>query len=662
MSEIRRILLANKTIVCFLLCVFLATMFFAFECGIDKYITASGEELESYIEYYPTFLQTVDDNSGVLAGMASMQGDFPRNNIEKTAEDYSRLHGTVPIIGENRGVVLYSGYFTADLLMIALVVILIAGFSEDNKIGLGTLIRSTKYGRQHLSAQRCCTIVILSLVYCAVVCIGCIIIASLYFGSADLFRPLQSIPEFMRCSMPMSIAGYLLCSCLVKALAGSVIGLMFYFLSACFDSIIAAVISAITIVGEYLLYMLIRPSDKLASLKFCNIISMLRCEEYFKNYLNINFFGQAVGFLNFTLIIAAVLFVLLFGLCTAFASNRLGTFSFGEKYIEKLRIRASKKAPVGNMLLWETRKVFISQKGLLILVAVIYIAVFSALQYMYVYSPDKLMEKYYAKYGGTITLELTERITAEHIEFEQKADRLMAQYSEAEALGDIGKQNEIFPKLLEALDNAEALTKIENQALTGLEYSQRSGIEIKLIKPDAYNLLFVRDRATTEKNSMYILIAIIGMFAGVIARERQTNMMDLQRSSRGGRTKLTVLKTLVMVFSCVLVSVAVNLIQTIQIGVSAGYNDIHEPAQSVEILRNVPFAISLLQYIVLIYVLRVLATFAVGAVVMLISRKSKNTMVSLSICAAVLIIPAVLDSLGLDFIVSFIDLLSISVL
>lgn len=662
MSEIRRILLANKTIVCFLLCVFLATMFFAFECGIDKYITASGEELESYVEYYPDFLQAVDSNSGVLAGMASMQGDFPRNNIEKTARDYAKLNGTVPVIGENRGIVLYSGYFTADLLMIALVLILIAGFSEDNKKGLGTLIRSTKYGRQHLSAQRCCSVVIVSLAYSAAVCVGCVLVASLYFGGAELFRPLQSIPEFMRCAMPVSIAGYLLCSCFVKAFAGSVIGLMFYFLSACFDSIIAAVISAVTVVGEYLLYMLIRPTDKLASLKFCNIISLLRCEEYFRNYLNINFFGRAVGFFGFTLVIAAVLFVGLFALCTALASSRTGSISFGEKYIEKLRVWASQKAPAGNMLLWEARKVFVSQKGLLILVAVIYIAVFSATQYMYVYSPDKLMEKYYDKYGETITLDLTERITAERIDYEQKADRLMEQYNEAVALDDIERQSELFPKLLEAIDNAEALTKIEEQALTGLEYSQQSGIEIKLIKPDAYNLLFVRDRATTEKNAMYILLAIIGMFAGVIARERQTNMMDLQRSSRNGRTKLTVLKALVLAFSCVLASVSVNLIQTIQIGISAGYNDIHEPAQSVEILRNVPFALSLLQYIVLIYVLRVLAAFAVGAVVMLISRRSKNTMVSLSLCAAMLIIPAVLDSLGLEFIVSFIDLLSVSVL
>ncbi len=662
MSEIRRILLANKTIVCFLLCVFLAVMFFTFECGIDKSITASGEELESYIEYYPDFLLSVEHNSGVLSEMASMQGDFPRNNVEKTAQDYAKLGGTVPVAGENRGIVLYSGYFTADLLLIALILILIAGFSEDNKKGLGTLIRSTKYGRQHLSAQRCCSVIIISLIYSTTVCVGCVLISFAYFGGADLARPLQSIPEFMRCAMPVSIVGYLLSSCLIKSLAGSVIGLMFYFLSACFDSIIAVVISAVTVVGEYLLYMLIRPTDKIASLKFCNVISLLRCEDYFKNYLNINFFGKAVGFLDFTLIIAAVLFVFLFGLCTAFASGRMGSISIGEKHTEKLRVWWSKKAPAGNMLLWETRKVFFSQKGLLILAAVIYIAVFSATQYMYVYSPDVLMEKYYDKYGEIITLDLTERITAERILFEQKAESLMEQYSKAQALDDIEKQNEIFLKFLEAIDNAEALIKIENQALTGLEYSQKSGIEIKLIKPDAYNLLFVRDRATTEKNSMYILLAIIGMFAGVIARERQTNMMDLQRSSRNGRAKLTMLKSLVLAISCVLVSVSVNLIQTIQIGISAGYNDLHEPAQSVEILRGVPFALSLLDYIVLIYALRVLAAFAVGAVVMLISRKSKNTMVSLSICAAMLIIPAVLDSLGLDFILSLIDLLSISIL
>lgn len=661
MAEVKRILTASRTILCFCICLLLSWMFFVYECGIEKYITAQGEELDAYVESYPAFLVSVDHNAKDFGSIASMQGRFPENNIAKTADDYASLDTIQIRAGENRSIVLYSDYLTADLLFAALVVIVVTGFSEENKKGLANLIRSTKYGRQHLSAQRCGAVVIVSLLFAFAVCFGCMLVGSIMFGDAQLSRPIQSIPEFRLCAMPISIAGYLLISCLMKALAASIVGLLTYLFSALFDSIIAAVIAAALVVSQYLTYSLISPVDRIAVLKFCNIIALMKSDVFFKNYLNLNLFGNAVGFLNAVLTVFIVLFILAVFLCIAFTSGRAGSRTIGEKTAEKIRRFFSKREPARSLGAWELRKVFISQKGMLILIGVLYIALFSSMQYRYVYSVDPYLAMYYNRFSGVITQEQTEQISEKRMEYEAKVIELDAAYQKALLIND-DRAGELYVKLMEALNHYDALVKIEEQAYSGLEYSEESGIEVELIKPDAYELLYVRDTATTERNCMYILFAIIGIFAGIIARERQNNMRELQRSLKRGRGRMLASKIIILFFTCVFISLSVNAVQTVQIGISAGYNDLSAPAQSLEFLRGINQPMTVLQYMILIFVLRALGAFIIGLIVMLISRNCKNTIVSLSVSAAVLVIPALLDSLGIKRVLSVIDFLGISVL
>lgn len=662
MSEIKRILTSSRTILCFCVCLFLSYMFFAYECGIEKYVTAEGEELTAYLDSYAAFLDSVQEKAQGFGKISSMQGGFPGSNIAKTVDDYAALHDTVLMAGENRGIVLFSNYFTADLILVALVVMVAAGFSEENKKKLGYLVRSTRYGRRHLSAQRVVSLVTVSLLFSFALCLGCMLIGFLSFGSPELLRPIQSIPEFKLCSMSVSIVEYLLISCLVKALAASVIGFVLYLFSARYDSGPAAIIVSGLVAVQYISYTFIASADRMATLKFCNIIALLRADVFFKNYLNLNFFGKAFGFFDGAVLVLGVLFVFFAVLCIAYTSGRTEGHNIGKKTIEKIRCFFSKREPSKGLVLWEMKKVFIGQKGLLVLVGVLYIAFFSSVQYQYVYTPDSLLELYYKKYAGEISAEKTEAIRTELIFFENRYQELIAGYEQAEITGDAEKAGELFMDLLEVRDHFEALQKIETQAVSGLEYSQKSGRAVELIKADAYELLYVRDSGTTERNCMYILFAVIGMFSGILARERQTNVLALQRSSKRGRRDLLVSKLIILFLSCILISVAVNAVQTLQLGSTVGYNDLGAPAQSLEFLRGCSLPVTIGQYMVLIFILRALGAFAIGLVVMLISRYSKNTMTALSISAAILIIPSLLDSFGVSWVVSAVDLLKISVL
>lgn len=659
--EIKRILTSPKNILCFFICLFLACMFFVYECSIDKHITLQGEDLVAYIESYPDFIASVQNNADSYGVISSMLEGLPYENIIKTAHDYSKLDGIELSYGENRGIVLFSGFLTADMLLVVLVVFIVSSLFEENKKGLGFLVRSTKYGRQHLFAQRMAAVLLFSLAFTFLVCTGCMTISYVFFGSSDVVRALQSIPEFRLCSLPVTIAEYLLYSCLIKAFAASTIGLTLYLLSAVFDSIIATAVSIILVITEYLSYIMIAPTDLLAGMKFCNIIALLRTDVFFRNYLNLNFFGKAVGFLNAALIVFGVFFIVLAVLSTVFAAGNFEGYSIGQNPAEKIRRAVSKKEPSGGLALWELKKVFIGQKGLIIFAAVIYLTVYSSMQYSYVYTANPIVERYYNKYGGVITEELTERITKERIACGETIDLLAERYEAAVENGD-KIASKLFVELQTAINNFIVLEKIEAQAISGLEYSKESGITVDLIKPDAYEMLLARDIDTTKRNSMYILYAMIGIFSGIIARERQSNMMEVQRSVKRGRCTLTLMKAAIMSVTGITLSVLINAVQLVQIGYSVGYNDLGVAVQSLEIIRGVPIPITIAQYLLLIFVLRALAAVVVGIAVMVISRCSLSTLSSMCMSFLILVIPAVLDSLGITWLISVTDILAVSLL
>ncbi len=336
MSELRRVLLSRRTLLYLLIAVLLGGIFFLYDCSDEsKATTLTGEELSAYISGYPEFLQSVQNNADNYNTIAALSGGFSAENIRKTAEDYAILSGVTPILGENKGFVLLSGYVTGDIVIIAVTLLIAAAFTEERKKGLVTLIRSTKNGRRLLSVQRTGIIIITALVTSILIHLVCFVVAQLTCGDMGVLRPIQSVPEFSLCPFRITILDYLVYSVLMKALAAAVCGLLLYLISAVMESAIGFAVCGVAIIAEYLLYGAILPTDRLVGLKFCNIAAVLRTDVFFSEYCNLNIFGNAVGFLPCALTVVVFLFVLLCGLCVMFTSNGGEGISFGGKLIDK---------------------------------------------------------------------------------------------------------------------------------------------------------------------------------------------------------------------------------------------------------------------------------------------------------------------------------------
>lgn len=648
-----------------LIAALLGAVFFLYDCGSEKEITLSGEELSAYIESYPELLQSIRENAENYSGLAALSGGFSAENIRKTAADYARLSGVEPVFGNNKGFVLLSGYVTGDILILAVTLLISAGFCEERKKGLNLLIRSTKNGRGSLSVQRVVIIITAALLTSFIVHFFCYVAAVLSCGDMGIFRPIQSVPEFSLCPYPITISDYLVFSALLKALGAAISGLLLYFLSAIFEPIIAFGLFGGMAVIELLLYGTILPTDRLAPLKFCNIAAVLRTDIFFGNYCNLNIFGNAVGFLPCALFVVGAVFVLLIVVCCVFTSNGAEGFSLGGRALDRIRSYISRKAPSLPLPLWEAKKVFVSQKGALILAVVIYIAVSSTFQYRYVIPTySKYEEMYYEKFSGVITEEMRSEMTAEHDRVYAEQMALYKEYMGLLEANDFQLTDDLIPKYNRLVDMEEQLSTLDEfikKADKALTYTDCTGIKTELIKPKIYELLLVRDTSTTNKNALYILLALVGVFAGICANENHCNMNAALKSTARGRGRLMVVKLGIIGITSVLVTAVVFAPQVLLIG-TGGYNDLYAAAQSLEFLRFVPFEVSILGYLVIMFAVRMIFAFAVGAAVMLISRYCGSRITALCVSAVIFIVPAALSGTGVIGIPSAADFVGFSVI
>ena len=138
------------------------------------------------------------------------------------------------------------------------------------------------------------------------------------------------------------------------------------------------------------------------------------------------------------------------------------------------------------------------------------------------------------------------------------------------------------------------------------------------------------------------MIAMVGVFAGVCANENRCNMRSILKTSIKGRGKLTVIKLFMVAVTSILLTLTIYAFQVLLIGVE-GYNNLDAMAQSLTFLRFVPFPVTILGYLILMFFIRSIATFVVGATVMLISNYCHNSITAVCISAAIIIIPAVLS-------------------
>ena len=654
MYELRRIFLDLRRWLILLLIAAVNLALFAGYCRTVPEVTE--QEQASYETYldggYAGYLERVSAQSDeqALLGTLRPANDFVSRNLQRTRADYARLAGTVVTAGENRGLrALYDFHITDYLLLIA-PMLLAVSFAAERRTEITAMLRTAKNGRTPLTLWRMAALALISVFSVAVLYGSDVIFAHGYFGDPGYLRSIQSSPDFQLCAYRVTVGGYLLRTAILKSCAVWLISAAVWLIWGMLHTLPAAVSSGALLGGAFLCWRLILPTSTRNPLKFCNLFAMLSPETFFLRYANLNIFGSPRGFLP-GMITAGAVFGLL---CTALTVVLIGicrpmTLGAGAAALtDRIAKFRSRHLPRLSRLGYEGRKILISEGGILVLAAAAVWCV-SLVRTVEVQLPlNYRIEQLYYKYEGEITeekrAECQERIEWYESEIEtreKKIEQLMD--SPDPPLDWIQAIRDEIADLREWLD---LYTAFADRMDALRSYTAETGYDTWLVRQNGWQTLYT-ETAQVRRCCMALLIAVVFLFAPVMAYENRSGAGPLLRSTRHGRGGLLGCK---LCWTALLVLIPAAGFHAVYFAalLKTGMLVLPEaPMHSVDILRFVPVHCSLRTAAAGLYLLRYLITLAAAGAVLLISRFSKNPQAALLTALSVLLLPAALAELGL---------------
>ena len=180
-----------------------------------------------YLADYPDYLARVQEQAYKMQASSIFGGDpnsFVYRNIVKTAQDFAHCSAKGIRLGNDRAIQGWLESDWADWGFLTAIIILVMSFLEERKKGLNAVIRSCPGGRGKLQLNRLGILLIFS---AAMTLLLYYLPLGLSFaregGWEDLSRPVQSLPEFQKCTAQLTIGEFLIQFFFLKSACGSVL-------------------------------------------------------------------------------------------------------------------------------------------------------------------------------------------------------------------------------------------------------------------------------------------------------------------------------------------------------------------------------------------------------------------------------------------------------
>lgn len=613
----------KKTLMLFSLLLVVGISIFIFAANPNKEITLTGDELEEYIDGYPYFLDKTIKQGKLRSQIKLYEDGYASEVTAKSTVMYENLVGTEPKAGENRGMVLFFQSHIPELLSLFFMLHIVSSFFDERKKGLVYMIRATGKGRSVLCIYRISILFFTALASVFLLMGANLLGAAFTFGTGDLFRPLQSLPEYKKCPYGFSVIGFVLILVLLKMMGVFLTGLIMYVLRGLVNDFLFYCLMGGLVIAEILFGILIPPVSSLNTIKYINLYSLIKTDDFYSGSVYLNLFGHAARALDILCFVTIVLIVLI---------TIAGFLIFGRKYLarskggEKLGglVRRIKERLVLQRTLfgWESYKVFIRQGAFVFIILCLGLHFQQSSKYGYYYSADTNERLYYKRYGGEIDDSKMERAERWMAQLKVSEENYANKLKTLEAEGRTGSDS--YVKYMESLrknrEDQKAFEPVLMDLRSANAYRLETGNSVSLVEPYAYDILLNRDTQTRERGSFLAIAAIIGALAGIFAFEKHTNMEQMINSTYRGRKVKWVVKPLIVVITSFLCPVVLSLVQMVLINKSMQFPDLDAPVQGMRYLNNFGLYISIRSFLVFLLIVRGLFGVLIGAMTAFLSH------------------------------------------
>lgn len=253
-----------------------------------------------YLLEYPAYLDRIQDQAYKMQQSSIFGADknsYVYRNIIKTAKDFAQCSSEGISLGNDRVIRQWLAFSAADWGFLVAVLLMVMSFLDERQNGLAAIVRSTPGGQEKLQLSR----LLILLAYCGAMTLLLYYLPLTvsfirYGGWEDLFRPMQSIVEFQKCTADLTVAGFLTEFFFVKIACGYLLGVLIWFaLSFLEQPQLCWMVTSAGLVAEYFLYTLIPAQSIFSPLRYVNVFSYVFTSRLYTEYVNINFFSWPIG-------------------------------------------------------------------------------------------------------------------------------------------------------------------------------------------------------------------------------------------------------------------------------------------------------------------------------------------------------------------------------
>lgn len=575
-----------------------------------------------HLRDYPAYLERVQKQALQMQATSLFGGDpnsFLYRNIVKTAKDFADCSAEGLCLGNDRAVQDWLEFSLADWGFLAAILLLTMSFLEERKKGLAAIIRACPAGRGKLQGSRLLVLLLYSagmtlLLYYLPLALSLCIDG----GWADLARPVQSMAEFRRCTVPMSIAEFLLRFFFVKTACGFLLGtLIWFFLGFLEQMQLCWLLTAAGLAVEYLLYTLIPAQSLFSPLRYINVFSFVFAFQLYTQYVNINFFSFPVGQ---RLLLLGLLIALAILLAVAIQWLLTKRYPFGNrdllgKWLHLWnRCGDALRRHLGLYGFEWYKLLFLNAGGLFLIFGILLTQNIRCNSGSYNRMEDVVYNQYVSQVQGPVSQSTFDYIAAAR----QELETAELDTSEFEAALD---------RLEQKVSNLDEGAWLVNETMFMNIYGEK-----------AWWL--------QRKNGLLALIVLVACLSPLYACEQSGDVRKVLRSTPGGRKRLFGAKYAVALSVAALAWLLVFGKEWQAAAKLLGNTVLSAPCSSIGVLKGFPMTVG--RFLVLLYLIKGLCLLIPMHLCMLIGDRSRGFEKSFLISGLALLIPAAAYSFGVN--------------
>lgn len=618
--------------------------------------------LESTISYgkeYPSYLSQIQTRAEEMNTISifSKPDSYSSKNIEKTASDYKSLEGITLKMGNGDAVTGFISFQLADYIVLLLIMTVAYQLLAERKKGLWDIVHSTKNGRLYLAIKRCLLLFGTAVLLCSLIYgVNLLLSFHIYGGEEIVNSSLQSIPTFQYCDLKITVLEFLCAFLLVKVGSVFLIGLIIWFILSAIGSLSIGMLSlGLFLAIEYSLFYFLPVQSILNVLKYVNIFSYIDLQQIFVTYLNVNIFSQPIG--ARTIIIGMLpCFILLFsGACIVVNARKKPKES--SSILNKLSelLQGISNFILSHLRVWqlELYKILFVKKGILILL------LFLVYQHNAIASGEVFLgreELYFSAYveriAGPLGAETYQKMSEVKgmIEAEEAKSLELQQQVEQGIITEEEYTMQFSYYGLDALVYKQtAYERLEQKVERVEETSEQVGTTVWVIPEYGYDYLLGKNSYQKHNiSALLVMFIVVMMLSTVFVYEKQNQTALLLRSMRQGREYLYRKKELAGICIIVCVFLIGNSTMLITTSNLYGLQNLNAPLQSLDMFKEFPVVMSIGQFLLLLYSIRLVMLLCCMYIVYLISMLMNKEEHAILMNLVIVMIPSVMYTIGID--------------